>query len=227
MKIVGLSGKKQAGKNTICNYLFGEYLVQKGLVDRFTISDKGELCLGQELEHPNLVYSFGDSLKNICAYMFDISSDKLWGDNTDKDSLTHIKWEDVPLFSAKDVFSLKNNLSVKEGYMTAREFMQILGTNVFRKIYDHVWVNQLIKQLEMDNPEVAFICDVRFPNEVEAIEAIGGKVVRLTRNPFNCDHEGEVALDSHNFDLVIDNAQMDIPTQNYEAYKLLKDYLYT
>ena len=63
------------------------------------------------------------------------------------------------------------------------------------------------------------ITDVRFPNEVEAIEKRGGFVIRVNRkwNPCYCghttvceclpmdEHESETALDDHSFEEVINN----------------------
>ena len=56
------------------------------------------------------------------------------------------------------------------------------------------------------------ITDVRFPNEVEAIENRGGIVIRIERTPRSYgtefiidEHPSETALDDHNFDYVIDN----------------------
>ena len=84
--------------------------------------------------------------------------------------------------------------------MAAREFMQFFGTDVCRKIYEPIWVNSCIKQdTTRSNQELAIIADVRFPNEAEAIEKAGGRLVRLTRKVFEDSHSSEVALDDYPF----------------------------
>ena len=66
----------------------------------------------------------------------------------------------------------------------------------------------LIKSKE--GSELAIIADVRFPNEAEAVENAGGKLVRLTRNVYNDNHSSEVALDDYPFTNYIDNSDTNI-----------------
>jgi hypothetical protein len=230
MKILGVSGKKQAGKNTICSALFGQHLCNKGLIERWHIHE-GELQLEKEVDHPNLIYSFADVLKEVCL-LFGLSEEMVWGNDEQKNQLTHIMWDDMPLFSMNDVKRMVDESGgrpvefKRTGPMTAREFMQVLGTDVCRRIYDPIWINALSSRLELDNPEIALICDVRFPNEVKKIEEMGGKVIRLTRNPHKDEHSGELALDSYPFSLVLDNKDMTVDEQNFAAYAMIKDYLF-
>ena len=68
--------------------------------------------------------------------------------------------------------------------MTAREVMQYVGTDVFRKIQHDVWAGATIKKIDLEKPDLAVIADCRFPNEVDAIQKAGGLVIKLNRNPF-------------------------------------------
>ena len=43
MKIIGISGRKQAGKNTVANYITGCIIKDLNMVLDFDISNKGEL----------------------------------------------------------------------------------------------------------------------------------------------------------------------------------------
>jgi hypothetical protein len=62
-----------------------------------------------------------------------------------------------------------------------RTLLQWWGTN-FRRAQDvNYWVRQLTARLEREQPDIALITDVRFPNEVDAIHAAGGYVVKVTR----------------------------------------------
>jgi hypothetical protein len=110
----------------------------------------------------------------------------------------------------------ETNYIGKTGLMTARELMQYVGTNIFRKLYNDIWVEACLNKIQDEASEFAIITDCRFPNEVLAGKGVGAKVVRLTRNPNPMDsHDSEMALDKDkfdwdNFDLIIDNESMSI-----------------
>jgi hypothetical protein len=115
-----------------------------------------------------------------------------------------------------------------DGPMTAREVLQYVGTEIFRKMYHNVWADALIRQIIKEDSSYALISDVRFPNEVQAIKDAGGKVLRLTRNPAGDSdvHESETALDKENFDWskfdeVLDNAHMNVSEQNKATHDIL------
>ena len=42
-KIIGFSGRKQSGKNTCANVIFGWEMISLGITRNFSISDSGEL----------------------------------------------------------------------------------------------------------------------------------------------------------------------------------------
>ena len=100
MKIIGISGKKQSGKNTFANYVNGSILKKYGLVDDFSINKEGQLQVKTENAHgkkdwgilditrkddefcsyakDNIwpfvkVYHFADYLKKICVDLFDLT----------------------------------------------------------------------------------------------------------------------------------------------------------
>ena len=45
MNIIGISGKKQAGKNTAANYIHGLVLKGLGIIEDFEIDGKGQLVI--------------------------------------------------------------------------------------------------------------------------------------------------------------------------------------
>jgi hypothetical protein len=101
---------------------------------------------------------------------------------------------------------------------TYRQMLQYVGTDVFRKLEPNCWVNAYKSRVASQCIDVGLILtpDVRFPNEVEAIHQMGGRVIRLTRAPFGEEdkHESETALDEYPyFDLVCHNEQMSIEEQ--------------
>jgi hypothetical protein len=118
---------------------------------------------------------------------------------------------------------------VKSGPMTGRDIMKYFGTDICRKIYKGCWVESTINKIKNENSELAIITDVRFPDEVDAILDSGGKVIRLTRNPLEDDHESENLLnpdvyDYSRFSAVIDNSKMSIPEQSTEIMKCFDEW---
>lgn len=196
-KIIAFSGRKQSGKSTA-----GEYLQQLIYSANPKINVK--------------TYSFADPLKkNICVDLLGLTPQQCWGSDEDKNSLTKLLWENMPGYTG--------NLT---GYMTAREVMEYVGTKMFRKIKNNIWVEATLNQIQKDNADVALLLDNRFPNEVDPILDIGGYVVRLTRNPFNSSAEPEVALDPDRYDWskfssIIDNQNITIDEKN----ELIKKFL--
>ena len=87
-----------------------------------------------------------------------------------------------------------------------RGLMQRMGTEVGRDMFgQNFWVDAAIDSIE-DGSKVVF-ADVRFPNEAEAIKALGGEVWRVMRpevGPAN-EHISETALDNYSFDMYIYN----------------------
>lgn len=154
------------------------------------------------------IYNFADPLKkDICINILGLTAEQCYGSDDNKNSVTHIEWEGRKL--------------------TAREVMQIVGTDIFRNMYNNVWVNATINKILREQPKLAIIADCRFPNEVEAVQDAGGMVVKLNRNPHNSDHPSETALDAANyspnhFDLVVYNGSMSIEDQNNLITKFLQ-----
>lgn len=153
------------------------------------------------------IYNFADPLKqDICMNILGMSYEQCYGSDEDKNTITDIEWE--------------NKL------LTAREVMQFVGTDIFRKMKNNVWAGATINKIKNESPDLAIIADCRFPNEVKAVKDAGGIVIRLTRNPFNSDHSSETALDFknydyRNFDLVLVNHRMSIDQQNFALVKFL------
>jgi hypothetical protein len=165
------------------------------------------------------LYSFADALKWMCVELFDIPNECLYGTDEQKNQLQeHLLWENMPGVYVDKLDFENGNTDPSElgfvhhsaGKMTAREFMQYFGTNVMRKILPDIWVQNTIKRINRERSKLAIIADVRFPNEVNAILANGGYVIKLNRNSNIDSHESEKAIDPENFDqskfsLIIDN----------------------
>jgi len=124
--IIGISGKKQAGKTTVANIIHGEVLKNKELIIDYNINDKGKLVINTtnslgkqgwgefdierkdeqfiEYAHYNMwpfvkAYNFADSLKDMCINLFGFTYEQAYGTNDQKNQvLDHIRWEDMPRF---------------------------------------------------------------------------------------------------------------------------------
>jgi len=152
------------------------------------------------------IFNFADPLKeDICMNMFNLSYAQCYGEDHSKNELIDAHWENKQL--------------------SARDLMQLIGTDLFRKLNKNVWVNALVNKIKKTNHQVVIVSDCRFPNEIEAIKNNHGLVFRLNRNPHHSDHISETILDSHcydwqNFDAIINNEHMTVREQ-YEKLKKL------
>ena len=238
MKIIGISGKKQSGKNTMANILHGLVLKERGMILDFNVNAEGKLHVlttdgsGAEgwgefdierhdspfVEYAELnmwphvkLYSFADHLKWICVKLFDIPKECVFGTDEQKNQKQdHLRWELMP-----------GHVTDKSGYgaMTSREFMQWFGTDIMRKIYEPIWVSSCLKTVQREQSELAIIADVRFPNEVKAVQEAGGTVVRLTRKVAEDQHDSEKALDQFKFSDYINNTEDSIDSMMVKVKK--------
>lgn len=65
-------------------------------------------------------------------------------------------------------------------YGKQRTLLQWWGTEYRRSINPDYWVKALVKRIADDQPEIALITDVRFPNEVQFIQRYG-EVIKVDR----------------------------------------------
>ena len=90
---------------------------------------------------------------------------------------------------------------LKDGSPDIRGLLQRFGTEVGREMFgEDFWVDYALNSI-VDGTKVV-IADVRYPNEANAIKALGGKVFRVERDgvgPAN-DHASENALEGYEFD---------------------------
>ena len=123
MKILGISAKKQGGKNTAANYLNGVILKKTGAIKDFTVLDNGELNVLTEFEDgtedwgildlyrkdeayrasaeetvwPYVKnYSFADILKEVSVNLFGLKPESVYGNEEQRAAPTHLLWENMP-----------------------------------------------------------------------------------------------------------------------------------
>ena len=238
--ILGISGRKQSGKSTTGNFIISSKLAELGISNKIDIDTEGRIVVSDlfgdsnyagvldtsvrnndymlqklyETLDPHVkIYSFADPLKqDICMNILGLTYEQCYGSDDEKNRLTELTWPG------------------SENKMSARDIMQYVGTDIFRKMKSDVWVSATINRIQKDKPQIALITDCRFPNEVSSIKDAGGLVMRLTRNPFCSDHLSETILDESNydwsnFDYVCNNDEMTIYDQCTDIQKFLQESL--
>ena len=140
-----------------------------------------------------LIHDFNITLNmNSFAYPLKKSAGYLFFNDEQIEELNHN-------FYSNEVKSLRN----EKLNMTFGEFLQKFGTEVGRAIHPHFWVIKFMEEIDPDN--ITIVTDVRFPNEVKAIEDAGGIVLRVNRPGWiepgrDANHPSETALDDHLFE---------------------------
>lgn len=243
-KILGFAGSKQSGKSSCCNFLHGYLMKIHGCIDQFDLTSDGKLMVNSVIENEKgeeenamglldverddyefamwaansmwpfvKAYSFAKPLKDISVALFGLTDKQCYGSNKEKNTPVAIRWNSMPGYKGK-----------KKSFMTAREFMQYLGTDIFRAIKCDVWSEKCISQILDEGSDFAIVSDCRFPDEAKAIKEAGGKIIKLNKNSSGKDkHSSENAL--KNFkgcDAVIDNTDLKM----IDTHKQLIDLLF-
>jgi hypothetical protein len=124
MKILGISGKKQSGKNTMFNLILGNEMLLLAIVrDKFKITSQGKLEVSDifgDTAHTGIfdVERNNDSMRNflaeyvypyirnyslahilkqvVCVDILGLKYEQVFGTDAQKSTPTHILWENVP-----------------------------------------------------------------------------------------------------------------------------------
>lgn len=113
--------------------------------------------------------SFAATLKDAVAAVFGWDRDMLEGRTR-----SSREWREQP----DEWWSQRLNRTV-----TPRWVLQYWGTEVCRQgFHDDIWIASLENKLRKSQDDVV-ISDCRFPNEIRAIRAAGGHVIRVVRGP--------------------------------------------
>jgi len=240
-QIIGFAGKKQSGKDTSCNFILMIKMIELEVCKNARLNNNGKIevsdVFGQRRDsedyfefskkHVDIdrvmdaissevkIYYLADPLKRIAIDIFGLPEDKVYGTDDDKNELTHLLWENMPK---------PDKLGFKSGPMTIREFLQYLGSDVFRKIYSKVWLDTLFRRIKKDNPRLALVGDVRFDNEIEGCISEEAFVLGLTKDKFkSADSHASENVNLKLCSKIIDNEKLNIAEQNKEIYFALKE----
>jgi len=262
-QIIAVAGKKQSGKNTVCNCILAMKLAELGICRTSRLSDSGEIevtdIFGENptgkdfflFKEPHVdieslfenelgkyirLYALADTLKEMAISILGLEREQVFGTDKDKNSKTNLKWEDMPGvispgelkkkgFTKEQASSLGLLVHAK-GKLTAREVLQYVGTDIFRKMNHKVWLDSFLSKVETDGSELALVSDIRFKNEIEEIQKQGGFVLGLTKDIYkgtdSHSSESEIGETLSSCDVVVDNADLTIPEQNEKVYYALE-----
>jgi len=230
VKFITLAGKKQVGKDTSAQYI-------KSLLTSPKTMKQANGCMDaifkpfREEERVHIVH-FADALKQACSIIFGIPLEDMETE-TGKQKLTHLVWPEAythgfgdggirkdGVESTADVwvpYTFSGPLSwhhsgTHQGndirkFMTVREVLQFVGTNLFRNQLDpDVWVQSVYRKKYRDD-DIVIVADCRFPNECDFAKKQGILISVERETGLATDgHVSETALDSYtNYDYVIDN----------------------
>lgn len=169
--LVGISGKKGSGKTTLAHTL------TKVLED----AEIRPLAL---------------PLKELCRDLLGIPHELLWGDDAAKQKLTKYRACDMPHWRHPGIaYKARGYLGLE--CLSVRQVLQQVGTEIFRKMSPTIWTDSLLREREKTLALHMLVDDVRFVDEVKAIQGAGGIVIRLLR-------EAEHAIDGHASEVDLD-----------------------
>lgn len=215
--IIGISGKKQVGKNTVgdminfilsaeYNASYNDYITNPRHEDKWEIASfahKLKLHVANVIGC-NVRMLESEAFKNKplgeewIRYAYATGSERVDGETLM-----------VSTTCDKERFDIEYNINWQTAYKlihTPRTLMQMIGTNVARIVHKDYWVNALM--IDYSNKCNWIITDVRFPNEIDAIKQNQGIVINVRRNTgLEDNHKSETALDNiiWNEEYLIDN----------------------
>lgn len=205
LPIIALSGKIASGKDTVASMLTSIFEEE-----------------GYELETKR----FATHLKRFVANIIGVPIKKL-DDQDFKKSYLGPEWNYlVDKYGAEILTDLGENRHWSKKQMTVREILIRIGDGMRKVVHEDIWVNALFSEYREQpvseyktcgrgivrvTPERLqlpnwIIPDMRYRNEKERTEKLGGVTIRINRKDCQyIDHISETGLDNEQFTYVINN----------------------
>ena len=166
-------------------------------------------------DHKFVKISFADKLKDTVATLFEWDRDLLDG-----------KTEQSRLWREQEDHFWSKELKKK---VTPRYVLQVFGTECMRDgFYDGIWVSMLKKKVT-ENPDINWVIpDVRFENEANMIQELGGEVWWVKRGQlpmwFRMYQDiGQKPKDVHASEWAWANTNFDAEFENNSTINSLKN----
>lgn len=138
--------------------------------------------------------AFADSLKKACAEIFGFTEEQLYGD---KKEVIDDYWQTTPRTTLQFI-----------GTELLREQLQVIMPNIGKDIWIKVVEKKMLDEWKI-NPDAKFvITDVRFLNECNMVQNMGGTVIRVKRDSVN------TSVDCHSSEIEISNLPVNFEVLN-------------
>lgn len=224
MALISISGKIGSGKDTIATII--QYLTSPLRIEN-TSFEEFQLYFGKKrgFESTWQIKRFADKVKDIVCLLINCTREQL----ENRDFKEYPLGEEWDLIVTTSSYGARPEIRAPDGAqwahdtyvrMTPRLLLQLVGTNCGRDIiHPNLWVNSLFSEykgpkMSEYNPSKWIIPDMRFPNELKAVQEKGGLIIRIERpnkNEITLDdlsktlHPSETSLDHIKFENVIIN----------------------
>jgi hypothetical protein len=201
--VILLSGKKNTGKDTAGKLIKAMFKCKKCRGRGRTSSTMPCMkCHGDGSRVQTM--SFADPLKKFCIDVLGLTSEQCYGPSTHRETASPIKWSDINLRYSRIHGEKWMEPGKWETCMSARDVLQIVGTDVLRTFYKGIWANAAYLAAKRSEREIVVFTDTRFPNEITEFqkhhedEELDSLVVIRMYRPGNTvvdNHPSELALD--------------------------------
>lgn len=228
--IVSISGKLNSGKDTVGKI--------SQILTNFPEMSDSKVVKNLDKEFSNNIFEikrFADKLKDIVCLLLNCTREQL----EDREFKEKELGEEWAIVQGDDYKVLSKEGFPKDmwTYLTPRKLLQLLGTECGREIiHPNIWVNALMSgYVPREGNKLGslfypnwIITDMRFPNELKAVEDRGGITIRVNRDIVReeqfekpggkkvfvdrktitdivGEHPSETALDNAKFNYTIDN----------------------
>lgn len=117
-------------------------------------------------------FQFATPLKKFCMEVLGLTHEQCYGSDIARESLTKYQWKDIAPAIRQD----RN----PEEFLTARQVLQIVGTNLLREqFYKKIWSEAAVRVAVASKSQSCVLTDCRFVDEVEAAQSSGHKVITV------------------------------------------------
>lgn len=192
-KIIAFAGRKRSGKTELSKFLKEEYNA--------------------------VIITIASYLKELCAELLSCNMNELL-QMKDDGSVFEYKLNEKWLNILHNKTNIPKDIIEKAignvTFTNVRQMLQVIGTDLIRKYNPNWHVEQMVNEIKSYNgTRLITIDDVRFPNEKEAIEQLGGEVFFIIRTS-NClnvsNHISERSLTWGAFDdnhIILNDSTVD------------------
>ncbi len=184
-EVYGITGRKRHGKDTFARMV-------RGAVDYLMPYEAS----------PFAVMHFADDLKRKAARAFGVAEEHFYDDALKDAALRAPVALDDYLVDMRDVTGLASIQRHGLVARTPRQLAQYFGTDYVRAADAGYWTRRVMSAARGRT----LVPDTRFPDEADALRAIGGRVVKIVRADAPAstdDHDSERAIDQIKADLLL------------------------